>query len=212
MLKEAFDSIKKAIKYDPNDAESLMMISVLYSIVGKPELAKPYASKAIKIDPLNPIVYFGCFWVHVSEGKLDLLLEYTAKMYKLDTDNISSAYVYAYALVVNNRTKEANEVYDKAIDAYPESPPFSQIFKGYRYAINNDYKKALQSITSELTKAAEMDHLWAWFLADLYSMIEEKDKAIDFVERATRENINYPFFQNMILFSKTSVVKSVSKS
>ena len=51
------------------------------------------------------------------------------------------------------------------------------------------------SITPELKKAADMDHLWAWMLAELYSMIGEKEKAIDCVERATRDVfINHPFF------------------
>jgi len=53
----------------------------------------------------------------------------------------------------------------------------------------------LQSVTEQLEKAAESDHLWAWMLAEVYSLIGEKDKAIDYVERATKDIfINYPLF------------------
>jgi tetratricopeptide (TPR) repeat protein len=193
-LRETFISIMRAIELDPYDSESLMMISFMYSLVGRPELAKPYAAKAITIDPLNPIAYWGDWWIHTSEGKLDLVLENTTKMYSLDNDNIISAHAYALSLIINNRIKEANEVYDKFINAYLDSQ-FAQLFQGYRYAINNDYEKASQSITPELIKAAEMDHLWAYMIAQFYSMIGEKDKAVDFLERATRDVfINYPLF------------------
>ena len=99
MLKDSFESIKKAIKLDPNDAESLTVIAFMYSMVGKPDLAKPYAAKAVKIDPLNPLMYYGDWLIHLSEGKLELALEDVRKMYGLDNDNIASAAAYANTLV-----------------------------------------------------------------------------------------------------------------
>ncbi len=72
---------------------------------------------------------------------------------------------------------------------------YSMLGKAQRHALNNEKQEAVESITEHLEKAAEMDHLWAWILADVYSLIGEKNKAIDYLERATRDIfIDYPFF------------------
>jgi hypothetical protein len=40
-----------------------------------------------------------------------------------------------------------------------------------------------------------MDHIFALWLADVYASINEKDKAVDYLERAARDIfIDYPFF------------------
>lgn len=193
-LKEAFNSIKQALVLDPNDSESLMMMAFMYALVGKPEKAKPYAKHAIEVDPLNMLIYSGEWWVNLSEGKLDQYLETCFTMYNIDKDNPFGIWIYAYALVCNNKVKKAIRLLDSMIVKYPDQ--FMTSFgKAFRHAIRDEKQETVKSVTEQLEKAAEMDHLWAWFLADVYSLIGEKDKAIDYVERATKDVfINYPLF------------------
>ena len=192
--REAFKSIKKAFKLDPKDADVLMMMGFIYNLVGKPEEAKPHARCAIEVDPLNPIAYSAEWWVNLSEGRLDRALETGYNMYCVDKDNPLSIWVYAHGFACNNKIKEATMLFDSLDDKYP-GQFITMISKALRHAINNQKNEALNSITDHIQKAAEIDHVWAWWLADVYALIGEKDKAIDYVERATRDIfINYPFF------------------
>jgi len=193
-LNESFDSIKRALELDPTDSEAMMMISFMYSMVGKPELAKPYAKPAIVIDPLNPIIYWGEWWVNLSEGKLDHALETSYRAYNLDKVNMASIFGYAHTLAMNNKVKKATELFDSLIITYP-TQFHTRLGKALRHAINNQNQDALQSLTEDLKKAAEMDHLIAWYLSEVYALIGENNKAIDFLERTTKDVfINYPLF------------------
>jgi non-specific serine/threonine protein kinase len=193
-LKESFNSIQQALNFDPADSEILMMMAFMYAMVGKPEESKPYAKQAIEADPLNPLAYVGEWWANSSAGRFDKVLETCFKMYNLDKHNLMSVWCYANSLAYNNKIKEATRLYDSLTINYPDQF-YSFIAKVQRHALNNEKQEALESITEQLEKAAEMDHLWAWVLADVYSLIGEKDKAIDYLERATRDIfIDYPFF------------------
>ena len=193
-LIDSFNAIKQALNYDPADSEALMMIAFLYALAGRPEEGRPYARRAIESDPLNPLVYAGEWWVNQSAGKFDKLLETCSKMYNLDKNNPLSVYAYAYAFAFNNNVKEATKLFDSLAASHPDLP-FSLVGKAMRHAINNEKQEALKSITEQVEKAAEMDHTFAWGLAGVYSLIGEKEKAIDYLERATRDIfIDYPFF------------------
>ncbi|MBA7558788.1 hypothetical protein ES708_00397 [subsurface metagenome] len=193
-LKEAFNSIKQALELDPADSEALMMMAFMHGMIGKPQEAKPFAKYAIQVDPLNPLSYVGEFWVNISEGQFDKALETCYKMYALDKNNLMSLWTYAYALATNNQIKEATKIFDSLNVNYPDQ--FHTIIgNSLRHAINNNKQQALESVTEQLEKAAEMDHLWAWILANVYSLIGENNKAIDYLERATKHIfINYPWF------------------
>jgi tetratricopeptide (TPR) repeat protein len=82
-LRESFNSVMGALDLDPAESEAMMMIAFMYVMIRKPEKAKPYAKKAIIIDPLNPLMYFGDWWVSLSEGKFDVALDTSNKMRQL---------------------------------------------------------------------------------------------------------------------------------
>jgi len=193
-LIDSFNAIKQALNYDPADSEALMMMAFMYALVGRPEKGMPYAIRAIEADPLNPIAYYGEWWVNQSAGKYDKSLETCSEMYNLDKDNPISVNAYAYTFACNNNVKEATKLFDSLLVSHPDLP-ISLVGKAIRHAINNEKQEALESITEQIEKAAEMDHIIAWWLAGVYSLIGEKEKAIDYLERATRDVfIDYPFF------------------
>ena len=123
-------------------------------------ISKTYAKHAIVIDPLNPLIYFGDWWVNLSEGKLDEALETSYRMYNFDRDNLIYIQNYAFTLSINNRVREATELFDSLINTYPNQF-FTKIGKALRHAINNQKQDALEAITEDLKKAAEMDRSYS---------------------------------------------------
>ena len=192
-IREAFISGKRAIEMDPNDSDVQIMMAFLYILIGKIDKAKPLAKRAIEIDPLFPLAYTGEWWVYLTEGKYDKMLEVCLIMYNLNKENLLSILAYGQALVYNNKKEEATRLFDLTFKKYPNET-WSLMGKALRHAINNEKQKALKFITRKVEKAAELDHVVAWWLAQIYALVDEKNMAIDYLERATRENINYPLF------------------
>jgi hypothetical protein len=95
---------------------------------------------------------------------------------------------------LNGRIREATELFDLIARNNPNQF-FAKSGIALRHAINNQTQDALDAITEDFKKAAEMDHLWALILAEVYSLTGQNSKAIDLIGRATRDIfINYPFF------------------
>ncbi|MCK5700752.1 MAG: hypothetical protein KAI29_06350, partial [Cyclobacteriaceae bacterium] len=193
-LSEAFTSIKQALELDPNDSEALLIMACLYAFVGRQEKGRPFAKHAIDSDPLNPIIYYGEWWVNISAGNLDRALKTANTMFDLDQENTALKLNFALTLALNSKIEEASKLFNDLFEGKP-TQFLSKFGKIFRYAINNQGQEALQLINDEIIDAANMDHLWAWYLSGIYSLIGEKEKAIDYVERATRDVfINYPLF------------------
>jgi len=192
-IRKAFVAGKRAVELDPNDSEALNILAFLFILVGKTEEAKQYAKHAIEVDPFYPLAYTGEWWVNLSEGRFDKALETCFKMYSIDKDNLLSAWAYAHALVYNNKIKEAKKLLDSMAVKFSDQP-WSLLGKALRHAIGNEKQEALKFITEKVEKTAEMDHVTAWWLADVLALIGENDKAIHYLKRATRDNINYPLF------------------
>jgi tetratricopeptide (TPR) repeat protein len=192
-IKKSFNSIKKAIELDPDDPEAMMMMAFLYILVGKTDKAKPLVNRAITMDPLNPLIHTGKWWVYLTDGNYAKMLDACLNMYNIDPENLLSAWAYGQALVYNKKIDEATKLFDSAYAKYPNET-WSLMGKALRHAIHNEKGEALELITGKVQKAAELDHVVAWWLAQIHALVGEKNKAIDYLERATRENINYPLF------------------
>jgi TolB-like protein/class 3 adenylate cyclase/Flp pilus assembly protein TadD len=191
---DSFDAIKQALKYNPADSEVLMMIAFLYALVGKPDKGKPYARRAVEIDPLNPLAYSGEWWVNQSAGEFEEAHIVCRQMYEIDENYPLSLHSYGYTLALNNKIEKATKVLDSMFAKYPDQP-LSLLDKALRHAINNEKNEALNSINGQLLDAAKLDHLIAYWLAEVYSLINEKEKALNWLERATKDiYIDYPFF------------------
>jgi len=193
-LREAFKSSHKGIKLDPNDSEAVGMLAFMYTLVGQPEKAKPYARHAIECDPLYALAYVGEWWINLSEGRFDRAVETCNKMYDLNKENPLWVWAIAHALVCNRQVEEAKRFLDSMV-VNKSDQSWTLLTKALKHAINSEIQATLESITEQLEKAAEMDHVTAWWLAEIFALIEEKEKAIEYMERVTRDIfINYPLF------------------
>ena len=78
------------------------------------------------------------------------------------------------------------------MDVKKSDQAWTLLAKSLRHAINNKRQETLESVTEQLVKAAEMDHVTAWWLAEVYALIEEKDKAEGEEIWADRRSLRIP--------------------
>ncbi len=191
---KAIKETKDALEIDPNNPMALLLLGLLYVWSGKPLAAKALNRRLEKIDPLNPINDWLPLWTNTSEGRFDLALEISRKMYERDRENCVLQFVHMRTLIMNHRNKEALEIVDRA-DKDKLQHVYSSLFLLIKYALEGDKDRALQALTSDAVKLAKMDHIYSWNLAQIHAFMGLREEAIKWLENTiNRGRIDYPFF------------------
>ena len=196
--------MKKSLELDPKNSETLNMLAYCNAMSGKSAQAWPLFEKALKLDPLNHLIYSFMSCMNMYEGKFKTALEYSRKHSQLEPENPLMRVMHSYLLAYTNRIDNACNNIDQLFKDIPQSP-FAQLGMFFKHALQGNKAEALKSVTEELKAAMKDDNLYPLLMADCYSLIGEKDEAIDRVENATQWGfINYhylnehaPFLENI---------------
>ncbi len=190
----AVEHLKKALSIDPEDSDTLTWLGWIYAISGKGSAARPLFEKAIEVDPLNSSIYGHLSGFQLLEGEFEPALETWRRGFQMDPRNPWFRFWMAFVLVYNGRGEEADEYLDLLIKETPQSH-WAQLGLFLQHASNGERPSALQSVTNELKTAMEWNEFYPLLMADCFSMIDEKEEAINWLEEGVRWGcVNYPFF------------------
>ena len=192
-VQEAVRQLKRALALNPNDREALFWIVYMYSDAGKTSVARPYLRHLLEIDPLLPINYWGNGWLLRMEGKFEEAKKANKRMYELDTRGPLYRLFYAKSLAYTSNDSDAYALFDQIIQDDPGTI-FSASAAFYSYALKGDAQQAKSSVTKKLIAYCRNDEVYSLMLLEGYSLIGEKEKALDWLENAVEIGlINYQF-------------------
>jgi serine/threonine protein kinase/tetratricopeptide (TPR) repeat protein len=195
-MQQAVRDLKRALDFDPHNADILLQLCRVYSSCGKTTAAAPLVEKLLEIDPLNTITYSLPGYLDVLEGRFDKAPESYRKMYQMDSQNPVSMWFYAWALIFAERKKEAYVLIDE-LTKKASGSVYALLGLFIKYALQGKKAKAKQAIEPELEKAARGVEYLSRDMAHGYALIKEKKKALDWLENAIdRGFIAYPFLND----------------
>ena len=189
----------KTLMINPNDSEVLFWYGWALSFYwGKPFLAAPLIERLLRTNPFFPwnSLLVGCSYL--SQGKMKLALESARNFYQKEPNSIISKSMYAELLAFNQQFDEAIHLFDKIIQQAPDHI-FGFLFKLMKYAILGEKEKAIKVIEGEnRVKWFWEDPQMSRIMAEGYSLLGEKDLALDWLENAVQRGfINYPLFSEI---------------
>ena len=192
-IKKSILFTQKALEIDPNNAEALDHIIWMYGDSGKTHKSHELIAKLLSIDPLTSHNHMIKGYTLLVEGKFEKSLPSFTRAYELEPENIVWVLLYAHALFMANQTEKALE-----ITAPFEKKPTDDLFANFLFFIKNAFLKdqagAYQYLKDELLAFAEWDEIICLILAQSFSLLNEKDRALIWLEKATKKGfINYPF-------------------
>ena len=191
-VQKAVQEFKKAIQIYPEDPNFLLWLIWVYGHSGQGSAARPLSSKLLIIDPLSPVSHMGGI-VDLFEGKFDIAKQSLYKCHRLEKDNPFYRYWYAKALSYNLSIKEALEMFE-LIDKETPNTIWSKLSVFFSNALQKKKVEALQSVTEEVKKMFQNDEMFPIWMAESYSLIDEKEEAIKWLEHGIDWGfINYPF-------------------
>jgi len=101
--------------------------------------------------------------------------------------------LHAMTLAANGRRDEAIAIFDSVARETPLMA-WTRLSPAMACALRGDREGVLKAITPELRAAAQWDDIFSWWAADCFALVDERESALDFLQRAVDFGyINWPF-------------------
>ena len=189
----AMADFKRALALDPNDPDALLWLGYDYAVAGRGVLARALMDRLQHVDPLTGINLCMYGMVAMFDGCYDEALRWTQRSVDLDSENPTLRMIHALMLAANDRRGEATTLLDGVAQDTP-TMAWARLAAAMAHALRGERDGVLRVMTPELRAAVWWDDIFCWWTADCFALVDEREAALDFVERAAQFGIiNYPF-------------------
>jgi len=188
--------LERAIDLNPNSAPAHYTYGWYLALTNQIDEAADEMRKAMQIDPLAPICpgYLG--WMFQWFGRYEEAIGYAEDALKINPSYPMAYYVLGIVYAELGRYEEAIDTLKKI---YSPTSGFASGL-GVAYALAGQQDKALE-IAAEMEAQNMRWHTWG--LADIYSALGDKDKAIYWVQEAYRLRHDFiPWVRNNPYYNK----------
>jgi non-specific serine/threonine protein kinase len=192
-IQDAVRDLRLALDLEPNNADTLLLLSNCYLISGRVAAARPLIERLVSIDPLTPVTRCMPGWADLADGNLAAAIEPYSQMLRLDPASPMARLFYVWVLLLNGRRDEIPSIVDGlSADAARTVPGRVALF--LRAALEAAGGDTLPAIDGDIEVAARESDVFARTLADAYAIAGLSEPAIRWLEVAVdRGFINYPF-------------------
>lgn len=191
-MQDAAHLLKRAIVVDPNDSDSLSWYSVVCGLSGKAHAAMPLARRILEIDPLTPVYRFVPGLIAHMAGEFADALPSFDEALRLDPGNAMLLMFRGQVLALAGKTDEAVAQF-QSMQPHCAEHYFCQLGMIMAAALRGDKTGAVQRITPEVEEITAADSYYPWVLAECYSLLDEQDAALRWLQRAVDKGfLNYP--------------------
>ena len=181
---------KKVLDKKPDHADALAWTSAISAFFGKTDIVEKAISRLSKIDPFHPFIYVMPGILQLYLGQFESALEKLTQEYQSRKDDPLYNWCYSLSLLYSCHFDEAFTV----INRLPKDPLVNKILILLYYANQKKKSEVLQLISTKLKLWAEKDFSLSLYLAECYSLINEEEEALNWLEKAVNRGfINYPF-------------------
>lgn len=193
-LKEAIYHLKKALAGNPYEHQALVGLIVIYGYAGKLDQSIALVERLKKIEPLD---MWSLWWpghLNYLRGHFDLALQEWRKGYEVDPKNPFWQAWYARALLATNQEDEAFTMIEQGAKATPDYV-HTKLVLMLKHGLLGDKEAAIRELTAGFKKWCRGEGGWSSFIADTFALLDEKEKAMDWLEHAVDLGyIDYPWF------------------
>jgi TolB-like protein len=193
-IQGAVRDLKLAFALEPNDADTLLLLSNCYLISGRVSAGRPLIRRLTAIDPLTPVTRCMPAFADLVEGQFAAAIEPYRQMFEMDPGNPMGRLFYLWVLLINGR----DDLIPAIVDDFPvevrETVPAHLAFFIRDVLRAKRHAKPPPEITSGIEAAATGTDVFARILADAYALAGRTAPAMHWLEVAVdRGFINYEF-------------------
>ncbi len=179
---------RRALELNPNYANAHYFYSLSYlAPMGRPDEAIRETKRALELDPLSLIINSNLAWVYYFARQLDQSIEQSRQTLEIDP---SFSHPHSRLALVY----EQKGMYAEAIEQRSNSPTQSKLSPAEAAALRQAYaqrgaKGYWQKKIELSTERSKHAYVPATFFASDYSMLGDKDRAFEWLEKAYQERV-----------------------
>jgi len=192
---QAVIQFRQALQIDPNDYDTLYWLLCVYAQTGKTAAALPLADRLKEMDPRSTGSLDGRGFLDFFDGRFDRSVELHRKNLE-NFNNSTYQWPLVYALTAAGRSKDALTILETI---GPESGTdfFTQLLRFFKYALRGEKAKVQELLSPEFVATTRRDLTCSLVVAELYAMLDEREKALEWMENAVNRGfINYPYLSD----------------
>ena len=178
------EEFKLAIALDPNNAEALSFYAIFLGNAERFDEAIEYGERSLEIDPLSPLINMNVGWTYFSAGEFDKAFARIEKMIEVEPEFYGAHWLAGAIHLTEGKYDEAVEALEKAVANGGRQIVRSDLGSAYGLAGRKD--KATE-IVDQLLENREREYAPAFCIARVYCRIGEREKAIEWFEKAFAE-------------------------
>ena len=184
-FERSLQEFQRAIQLNPNYATAHHWLSNgVLSPLGQFESAIAEGKRAVELDPLSLIINANLGQDFFYARRYDEAIAHLRKTIEMDPRFYFAHWALGTALQLKGQLSEAIAEYSKAVELNDD--PFVLAFLGQAYARAGQQDEA-QKILVRLSEQAKSRYVHAYSFALMYIALDDKERAIDEMERAYRE-------------------------
>ena len=200
--KEAIRYFKQVLEANPNDFDTLFFQSCALGTLGQRRAVIPLEERTIRIDPLNPAAHFHSGFNRLWEGEYGLALEVLRRLHQSFPEDLLTIWSFGLSLAYMDKVDEAGLIFDQIARDQPGSF-FADLGLALKYALEGKKSEALRRLDSNPRLQNTRDFQYVYWITECYALIDEKDRALDWLERDVDLGmINYPLMNELDPFLK----------
>jgi TolB-like protein len=176
---------RRAIELDRNCAVAHHWYAVLLSVLHRYEEAIAEVLVARDLDPLSLVVNAFVGFIYMKAGRHDRAIEACRRAIELDPSNPFGHWLFARSLDARGTLDEALGQSQEAARLSGNSLPYASHL-GYAYARIRD-RLGAHNVLEQLTERSMTEYVSPFDFALIYSALDERELAIEWVEKALQE-------------------------
>ena len=194
--------MKAAHAIEPNNPDTLALLSNCYLISGYVSFARPLIDQLVAVDPLTPLTRCMPGFADLMEGDVASALDPYRQMFEMDPGNPMARLFYVPILAANGRMREVRKIVSDFPTEVKDTIP-ARLTSFVAHALAGNRQEALATLTPQIETIANATDVFPRFLAIGYAALDMADRAIHSLSIAVdRGFINYPFLAHHDPFMK----------
>ncbi len=182
----------RALLVDPNNSTTMYWLGTTFLTVGKMLEVDQLAKKISQVDPVNIYDTLLITTSNLFNGHYERALKLWEKAIQLTPEHPYIELMRATNLSYLKRYDEAITLINKSAKTSPDNG-FTKLGILLKFALQGKNSEMFHSISQDLEIWAKRDPWWSWMMAERYSLLGMKEKALDWLENSVDKGyINYP--------------------
>ena len=173
-IQDAVRDLKIALRLEPNDADTLLLLCNCYLISGCVAAARPLLTRLLAVDPLTPITRCMPGFAEIMEGNFEAAIDPYRQMFEMDQSNPMARLFFAWVLILNRRHDDVDALLKSSPQNQRDTLPVRLAFFLANAAIGRR-REAEAELNPQIEAVARASDLFPRFLAEGFALAGAKE-------------------------------------